>query len=80
MRYAFPHGNRHQQSSDQPPTSTNKGSLQPQHPTQAQRAPVQSQVVASYAPLLPRESEMPDEWGYPVSTAPQVSSVPFLIL
>jgi len=66
--------------SDQPRTLTKDAShaLQPQQPTRAQHAPTQIQPVAvSYQPSLPSGSEMPDEWGYPPLSMPQVSSVLF---
>jgi hypothetical protein len=60
-----------------PPTFIYKGSYapKPKLPTQAQRAPAQSQYLAPYGPAVPSGSEMPDEWGYPAPSAAQVSSV-----
>ncbi|KAI9509308.1 hypothetical protein F5148DRAFT_1148393 [Russula earlei] len=52
-------------------------SYEPQHsaqPQQQQQFPLQAQHVASYQPTLPRESEMPDEWGYSAQISPQGSS------
>ena len=50
---------------------------QQQQPTRTQHIPTRRQTIASYRPTLPNESRMPDEWGYPSSSMPHVSSTPF---
>ncbi|KAI0280206.1 hypothetical protein BGY98DRAFT_1095677 [Russula aff. rugulosa BPL654] len=50
---------------------------QQQQPTRAQYPPTRRHSIASYRPALPSESRMPDEWGYPSSSVPHISSAPF---
>jgi len=65
---------------DHLPTGTSYGdSVQSQKSRTVQRAPAQTQYVASYQPTLPVGSEMPDEWGYPPSSAPQPSNAPMQV-
>jgi len=65
---------------DRPPLGTPNEdayySLQQQQPTRAPQTHAQAQYVASYQPTLPNELEMPDEWGYPAQSAPQISNTP----
>lgn len=44
-------------------------------PTRAPHPP-RRHSIASYQPVLPSESRMPDEWGYPSSSMSHVSNIP----
>jgi hypothetical protein len=71
---------RHRHLSDQQRTLTHKNAFQTpqqQQPTRAQYPPTRRHSIASYRPALPSESRMPDEWGYPSSSVPHISSAPF---
>jgi hypothetical protein len=74
------------QLSDQSRTLTDKGTFfaqqqllqrqQQQIRAQTVQHPPSPQIQPFRRPSLPMESEMPDEWGYPPSSTPQVSSMP----
>ena len=67
------HKQRHRQLSDRSRALTHKGAFYAQQ-QQQQQPPTQ---IQSFRPSLPVGSEMPDERGYPPSSTPQVSNVPF---
>jgi hypothetical protein len=76
IRGIHSHKQCHRQLSDQSPTLTHKGAFYAQQQQQQQQPPTYTQIQY-FRPSLPVGSEMPDEWGYPPSSTPQVSSVPF---